>query len=338
MNRRAIGWTIGATFALLLSVIIAIGMGAASLDVHTTFSALTCRIFDSGCGAVSKKDLVIIWDIRAVRIALAILVGFGLSICGAVIQSLVRNIMADPYLLGIASGASTGAATVMVFGVAGAVGLTAGAFLGALTAITAVLALTSVAGTITAERVVFAGITIGLFMMAIMNIVIMVFGNEGAARAVMFWMLGYLGGAHWYKLVLPFLVLIFTFVFCMAIGPRLDAISLSDETARILGFNPQRLRIIAIIVVSGCVAALVAVSGTIGFVGLVIPHLARRLVGATSRSVIPVSGVLGALLLMWADTLGRTMFSPRELPIGVVTALIGTPVLMVLIRRQYRST
>ena len=124
----------------------------------------------------------------------------------------------------------------------------------------------------------------------------------------------------------------------MGIGSGLDAMSVSDETAQVSGFHPQHLRMTSMLLISACVAVLVSVAGQIGFVGLVIPHVARRLVGATNRSVIPVSALLGAILMVWADVIGRIAFQPREIPIGIITALVGTPALIALVRRQYSQS
>ncbi|WP_299293236.1 iron ABC transporter permease [uncultured Mobiluncus sp.] len=335
MNRRARIWTATLGALTIVSALLAIGVGPASVSPAATIDVLLCKL-SGNCAGVPQRDMVIVWDIRAPRVVLAGLVGIGLSISGTVIQSVVRNILADPYLLGIASGASTGAATVMVFGAVGIFGLTLGAFAGALISICAVFLLTTVGGVLTAERVVFAGIAVGLFMSALTNLVVFFYGSQASAHAVMFWMLGSLALASWNQLPIPAVITLFTIAMCVSQGPRLDAISLSDDTARALGFNPQTLRYVTITVIAGCVASLVAISGAIGFVGLVVPHIARHLVGATSRSVVPTAGALGALLLIWADAVGRVVFAPRELPIGVITALAGTPLLMLLIRKQYK--
>ena len=188
---------------------------------------------------------------------------------------------------------------------------------------------------ISARRVILAGITIGFAMTALTNLMVFASGDEGAARSVMFWMLGSLALANWDQILLPFLALLTTMIVGMGIGSGLDAMSVSDETARVSGFHPQHLRMTSMLLISACVAVLVSVAGQIGFVGLVIPHVARRLVGATNRSVIPVSAVLGATLMVWADVIGRIAFQPREIPIGIITALVGTPVLIALVRRQY---
>ncbi len=334
MNKRAILCASVGSLLLVASILAAIGTGSANISAGTTMEVFWCKL-TGNCDGVNLRQQVIIWDVRGSRVILAAIVGAGLSICGAIMQSLVRNVLADPYLLGIASGASTGAAAVLVFGIGGILGLTGGAFLGAVFATVATFTIASTAGSLTSERIILAGITVSFAMTALTNLMVFVSGNEGTSRSVMFWMLGSLVFASWDQMLLPLILVLFTLVVGMGLGSGLDAISVSDETARVSGFHPQRLRLLGVLLVSACVASLVAIAGQIGFVGLVIPHIARRLVGATNRSVIPTSAILGAMLLVWADVIGRVAFDPRELPLGIVTSLLGTPILIALVRKQY---
>lgn len=334
MNRRAVLLVIVGSLLLTVSIFAAFGIGLANISPRTVLEVFWCKISGSQ-GSFNSREEVIVWDVRGARIVLAAIVGAGLSICGAIMQSLVRNVLADPYLLGTASGASAGAATILVFGISGVFGLAGAAFIGAVVATVATFAIASTGGTLTSSRVILAGITIGFAMTALTNLMVFASGDEGAARSVMFWMLGSLALASWDQMLLPILALLVTMIVGMGIGSGLDAMSVSDETAQISGFNPQRLRLASMLLVSACIAVLVSAAGQIGFVGLVIPHAARRLVGATNRSVIPVSALLGAALMVWADVIGRIAFQPREIPLGIITALVGTPVLIALVRRQY---
>lgn len=334
MNRRAVLLVIVGSLLLTVSIFAAFDIGLANISPRTVLEVFWCKISGSQ-GSFNSREEVIVWDVRGARIVLAAIVGAGLSICGAIMQSLVRNVLADPYLLGTASGASAGAATILVFGISGVFGLAGAAFIGAVVATVATFAIASTGGTLTSSRVILAGITIGFAMTALTNLMVFASGDEGAARSVMFWMLGSLALASWDQMLLPILALLVTMIVGMGIGSGLDAMSVSDETAQISGFNPQRLRLASMLLVSACIAVLVSAAGQIGFVGLVIPHAARRLVGATNRSVIPVSALLGATLMVWADVIGRIAFQPREIPLGIITALVGTPVLIALVRRQY---
>ncbi|MGL5826708.1 MAG: FecCD family ABC transporter permease, partial [Nocardioides sp.] len=170
---------------------------------------------------------------------------------------------------------------------------------------------------------------------AITNLIVVFADSRDAVRAVVFWTLGSLGQSTWEGLPVLAGATTLTLVTLALWARQLDAISLGDDVARSLGTNPQRLRRRVVLIASFGVAAAVAVSGTIGFVGLVVPYLARRLVGATHRLVIPASALLGAGVLVWADTLARTLLAPREIPLGILTALVGTPLLMVLMRQQW---
>lgn len=320
------------------SVLLSIGMGMAELSPGTV-----TRIVLSHLGVlpadpqVNARHDAIVWQLRAPRALTAVLVGAALASAGAALQAIVRNTLADPFLLGVSSGASLGAAAVITLGAGAAVGglaLVTGAFGGALAAIALVLVLVRSGGTVLGHRLVLAGITVSFFLAAVTNLVVVASGDRDAIRAVMFWMLGSLGQSRWG--VLPWVAALVTVMIGALVlrARRLDAIALGDDVARSLGTDPQRLRTQVTCLCALGVAAAVAVSGSIGFVGLVVPHLARRLVGATHRLLLPVSALLGSLVLVWADTLARTAFSPRELPLGVLTALLGTPLLMLLIRND----
>ena len=230
---------------------------------RTVLEVFWCKISGSQ-GSFNSREEVIVWDVRGARIVLAAIVGAGLSICGAIMQSLVRNVLADPYLLGTASGASAGAATILVFGISGVFGLAGAAFIGAVVATVATFAIASTGGTLTSSRVILAGITIGFAMTALTNLMVFASGDEGAARLVMFWMLGSLALASWDQMLLPILALLVTMIVGMGIGSGLDAMSVSDETAQISGFNPQRLRLASMLLVSACIAVLVSAAGQIG--------------------------------------------------------------------------
>lgn len=336
-RRRALLWggLLGA--ATFVSILVSVGLGSAAIPPETTVRVIWHHLTRLGEVTWTVSEDNIIWLLRLPRVLLGALVGATLSVAGVAIQALVRNILADPYLLGISSGASTGAAASILFGVGSGLGvaaLTGSAFLGALGAIALVFAMARVGGRMISARLVFAGIAVGFALTAATNFMVFISDSQNGARAVLFWMLGSLGQAQWSSLpVLAVITLVATL--CLtAWSRRLDAISIGDDTARVLGTDPTRFRAIAVFVTALAVAAAVAVSGMIGFVGLVIPHLVRRLVGARHIAVIPCSALLGALLIIWADVLARTAFAPRELPLGILTALIGTPLLIMLVRRM----
>lgn len=334
-SSRLFWWLLFLSILLVVSAISTISIGLVPIPLREVWDVLYGHLAGS-TGALDSKNAVIIWEVRTPRMLLALCVGAGLSIAGVSIQAVLRNVLADPYLIGISSGASTGAAFVILgFASSAAVSLTAGAYAGSLAAILLVFTIARAGGAVTSERFIFAGIIVGFAMTALTNLLVFMSGSSHGARSVMFWMLGSLNLADWGALPIPAVALVVTLILLVLWGRRFDAISIGDDTARALGTDPDRFRVTAMAVVAACVATMVAVSGAIGFLGLVVPHISRRLVGATHRGVFVVSALLGAVLLMWSDALARTVFQPKELPIGVLTALLGTPLLLILMRRLY---
>ncbi|EPR77515.1 ABC transporter (iron.B12.siderophore.hemin), permease component [Leifsonia rubra CMS 76R] len=334
-QRRGILWILGLSIAITASAIVTVGIGPVAIAPDVVTRVIAFHLFSIG-EQIPGSDDNIVWLIRVPRVVLGILVGAALAMTGVAVQSLVRNPLADPYLLGISSGASTGAAASILFGFgagAGALALTGSAFLGAAGAIVLVFSIARLGGRLIPTRLVFAGIAVSFALAALTNFLVFASDSRDGTRAVLFWMLGSLGQARWQSLPIALAGVAIAVFFLMWWSRRLDAIAIGDDTARALGTDPTRFRAGAALVVSVVIAAAVSVSGAIGFVGLVVPHLARRLVGSTHRVSLPVAGLLGGFLLIWADALARTAFAPRELPLGVLTALIGTPLLILLVRR-----
>lgn len=335
-NRRRHALLLGTLgVALLGTSVVAVGIGPVAITPSVVTDVVLGRLGLADPEAASATDDSIVWLIRLPRVILGATVGAALALAGAVIQALVRNPLADPYLLGISSGASVGAAASILFGVGGGVlALTGSAFVGALLAIVLVLSVARIGGRLIISRLVFAGIAVGFALTALTNFLVFASESREGARAVMFWTLGSLAQSRWSSVPLAVAAVVVAAVVFIAWARRLDALAIGDDTALALGTDPTRFRSAAVVVVSLVVAVAVSVSGLIGFVGLVVPHIARRLVGASHRIVLPVSALLGALLLVCADVLARTAFAPRELPLGILTALIGTPLLIALVRRS----
>lgn len=323
--------------ALIGLSIMAVGIGPVAIS-----PALVARIVGAHLGlpieAVwSASDDSIVWLIRVPRVLLGAFVGAVLAMTGAVIQSLVRNPLADPYLLGISAGASTGAAASILFGIGsglGAIALTGSAFGGALLAVVLVITIARVGGRFVPARLIFSGIAVGFALTALTNFLVFASESRDGSRAVLFWMLGSLGQARWASVPIGLVAAVVALACFTLWSRRFDAIAISDDTALALGTNPTRFRATAVIIVCLVIAAAVSVAGLVGFVGLVVPHIVRRLVGGRHSIVIPTVAVAGALLLVAADAVARIAFAPRELPLGILTALIGTPLLVALLRRS----
>ena len=251
-------------------------------------------------------------------------------------QALTRNPLADPYLLGLSSGASVGAVVVIVLGVG--LLLPVAAFAGALVALVATLALANAAGALTPTRTVLAGLAVSAVFGAITSLVIFWSATGDSYREILNWLLGSLAGADWASVALAGGAVVVIGVPLLASARTLDAFAFGDTAAAALGVHVGRSRAWLLVGTALLTGALVAVSGAIGFVGLILPHAVRLLVGSRHRALLPLSALAGAIFLVWADTAARTLFDPRELPVGIVTALVGGPVFAVLMLRDRRLT
>ncbi|WP_301801147.1 iron ABC transporter permease [Nocardioides sp. ChNu-153] len=339
-RRRAALWTTGLGVALLVTVVIGVGAGPVGVSPGDSARIVLHHLVGlPGDVTWERRHDAIVWEIRAPRVVLGAAVGAGLALAGVVLQAMVRNILADPYVLGISSGASCGAAGAILFGVGAGFGdyaLQGSAFVGALLASLLVFLVARSSGRITSVRLLMAGVAVGYALSAATSFLIFASDSAEGSRSVMFWLLGSLGLAAWNGALAVVVVVVAATVAVLAVvGRRLDALVVGDETALTLGVHPERFRTLLLVLVSLVVGVLVAMAGSIGFVGLVVPHLARRLVGGAHRAVVPVAALLGAVLLVWADVLARTLLAPQEIPIGIITALVGAPFLLLLVRRLH---
>lgn len=277
----------------------------------------------------------IVWDLRLPRAILATLVGAGLAVTGAALQAVTRNPLADPHLLGISSGAAFGAILALLH-----TGLFLGlstvpllAFLGALAATGLVLGVANLAQATSADRMVLAGVAVSFIVMALANTMIFL-GDPKATHTVVFWMLGGLGLAQWVHLIWPLAVLVPLGLCLWLRAGDLNAMTVGDETAATLGLAVGRFRLTVFVAGAMITGVMVAFSGIIGFVGLMVPHIARMVVGGDHARVLPASAMLGAVFLLWADIAARTVLAPEDMPIGIVTGLIGGVFFVWLLRRQ----
>lgn len=306
------------------AVAVAVGVGSAGVPVA-----------EVGAGLLGRGDptaVAIVRQLRLPRALLAFLVGGSLALTGAVLQALVRNPLADPYLLGLSGGAGLGAVSAIALHAPGPWGIPAAAFAGALAAIVLVYRLALVTGTVLDARVLLlAGVVVSAFATALMG-ALMALSPAPELRNAFLWLLGGFDGASW-QAVSVFGAYAAAPVALMVLAARsLDLLALGEEPAYYLGADVERLKRALYLSASLLTAAAVAVSGTIGFVGLIVPHAVRLLWGPLHRSLLPAAFLLGGILLVMADAVARTAFAPVELPVGVVTALLGVPVFVVLVR------
>ena len=330
---------IGAGVLLLLfSISVAISVGAVSVPLHTVWSIL---INQAVPGTIeqdwSKGRAAIVWGIRFPRALLACLVGAGLAVVGGSLQAVTRNPLADPHLLGISSGAAFGA--IMVFMHTGMfwglITVPLFAFGGALAATLLVLAVSHFAAATSADRLILAGVAVSFIVMSLANVLIFL-GDPRATHTVVFWMLGGLGLAQWSHLIFPLAVLAICGAYIWLNARKLNAMTVGDETASTLGISVARFRLIIFVVGALITGVMVAFSGMIGFVGLMVPHIVRLLVGGDYARVIPASALFGAIYLLWSDIIARTFMAPEDMPIGIVTGLVGGMFFVWLLRRRAR--
>lgn len=340
-RRRTLWWVGSLSAGLVVTIVLGVSLGPVPIAPSVVWKVIGNHLIGwPGEVTWQASDDNIVWLVRFPRVLLGALVGAGLAITGVALQALVRNVLADPFVLGVSSGASTGATAAILFGVGASLGassLTGSAFIGALAATAIVLAIARSGGRLTSTRLLLAGVAVGYALSAVTSFLIFASDSREGVRAVLFWLLGSLSLARWASLPAAAVIVLASLILLVAWGRRLDAIAIGDETALALGTNPARFRIQGFVLVSICVGAVVAVSGVISFVGLVVPHVARRLVGGEHRRVLAVSALIGAIFLIWADVAARVAFQPREIPIGIVTAIVGTPFLLVLVRRFHAA-
>lgn len=324
--------------SLFMSITVAVSVGAISIPFSTVWGVIANKLFH---GAVpvdwTAGREAIIWEIRLPRSLLACLVGAGLAIVGASLQAVTRNQLADPHLLGISAGSAFGAILALLH-----TGLFLGlitvpllAFLGALIATLLVLGVSRFASATSADKLILAGVAVSFIVMSLANVLIFL-GDPRATHTVVFWMLGGLGLAQWEQLIYPLTILILCGGYLKLNATNLNAMTVGDETASTLGISVAKFRLIVFAVGALITGVMVAFSGIIGFVGLMVPHIARLFVGGNYTRVLPASALLGAVFLIWADIISRTIMSPDDMPIGIVTGLIGGFFFIWLLRNQVK--
>jgi iron complex transport system permease protein len=331
-----------AVIVILASSVLALGIGSIDISYSEIIDILFARLTgDSPPHIVNDKVVV---ELRLPRLILAFLAGAGLSLAGAVLQTVTRNPLADPYLFGISSGASFGAVLVIAATSAGAmfdglglqsglqsIGITAGAFLGSTLSVVLVISLSGMGAQI--ERMLLAGVAVS-FMFGAATSLVLYMADAQAVASLIFWTLGSFTKAHWEALWMPVLVIVVCISIFFANQRRLQVMLAGDESAISLGVEVKRLRISMLLLSSLLTATLVANCGGIGFVGLMVPHIVRRLLEGRSKHLMVACVLFGGCFMVWVDVLARTVIENNELPIGVITAAIGSAFFLLVLRRR----
>lgn len=331
-----------AVACVALSIPAAITLGTADITITEVTQVLRSAITGQPATDVASGTIHIVWDLRLPRVLLAATVGAGLALLGGLMQTLVRNPLADPYILGISSGASVGAAAVILFNVFslrtvfGAQAVSIAGFTGALIATLVVYLLSRTDSGLSPHRLILGGVALGFMFSAITSLLIFL-GMPHAAGSVLFWILGGLGRAAWNTLAIPVVLCVAVSVYAIGRSGWLNALAMGDDVATSLGVPVTRFRAELFFASALLTGVFVAISGAIGFVGLILPHFARLLVGSDHRRMLFVAMPLGALFLIWADVFARTIAAPQVLPVGVITALVGGPVFIILLIGKTRS-
>ncbi|NEB15054.1 FecCD family ABC transporter permease [Streptomyces coelicoflavus] len=317
-------------------MIVAIGVGAVNVPVGDVWHIVVHHVTGSGTAPADPALDQIVWNFRAPRVVLAALAGAGLAVSGAVLQSAVSNPLADPTVLGFSYGATLGAVLAITLGgsvAAAGLGVSTAAFLGAMVAGALVFALGQRRGRMAPTRLVLAGVAVGYVFLSATSFV-QLHASPNELRTVLFWTLGSVAGAQWDQLPTVAVVVIATTILLTLFGRRLNVLLAGDESATALGVDVNRLRLVLLVLSALLTGTVIAVAGGIGFVGLMIPHLVRLSTGADHRRLLPLTALLGAVYLVLVDLLSRTLDRPNELPLGILTALLGAPFFLWLLRRN----
>lgn len=330
--------------SLIIGIIVSIPLsmlfGSASLDLKSVVGVMLYKLNPSNYPLESKTFETIVWNLRFPRILLAIAVGSGLSLGGVTMQAITRNIMAEPYTLGVASGAAAFAA-FYISRIEGSVesllGVNAFAFLGAIVSMILIFTLSSGKKYASNFKLILTGIIIGLVFDAFRQLIISTTVNPNKVNNIVLWSMGGFGAARWNNILPPILVTLFAFIVFMLLAEKMNLLSVGDQTAITLGVSLKSFQRTLILVTSLLTGTIVSSCGIISFVGLIVPHIVRKLVGSNHRKVVPVCALLGAFLLIWTDVLARTVIAPQELSITVLTSLVGGPCLVYLMLKDVKS-
>ncbi|MEI6881462.1 MAG: iron ABC transporter permease [Bacteroidota bacterium] len=325
---------------LILAILLSVSFGSVNIDIRLVWQVVFSKFFEIGIDIDNNNIETIIWFHRFPRALLSCIVGMGLALIGVVLQATVKNPLADPQLLGVSSGASAGAVLSIITGSTSFIGInstTFFAFIGGLLSFYSVLMIANYKGKLTPLRLVLAGVALSYFCSSVTSFLTLQSRDIGEIKSIQFWLLGGLSGAEWSQVAIASIVVFSVTIVFLVLSRYLNVMTLGDDTAKTLGVNITVIRRLNIILCAFVIAVIVSISGTIGFVGLVIPHTVRIIWGANHQTVLPISVLVGGIFLILCDLLSRIVLAPEELPIGIITALIGAPFFIWLMLRNQNN-
>ncbi len=338
MTKRSVKKTAFVLFfplGLIILVLVSTSLGHINVPVVNILKILTAKVLgqETAISGVNELQVTVVWDVRLPRILMAATVGGGLALSGAIFQGLLLNPLADPYTLGVSAGAAFGACLVMLFQISlvGLYTVSLFAFLGGLGTLVFVIYLSSTAGGISSNNLILSGVIVSAILSA--GISFLKYLAQENVSIMIFWLLGSFASSTWTELWLTLTLVCGGFILCLYFARDMNLICLGSRIASSLGVNTTILRVILLVTASFIAAICVSVSGIIGFIGLLVPHMTRGILGPDHQFIIPVSLFFGALLLLGADTVTRALL-PTEVPIGVLTALIGGPFFCYIFRKR----
>ncbi len=325
----------------VVSIVAGVGLGPVKIDFMVVWQIIVSKLFSVELTDVKVNTVKIVWALRLPRVLLGFVVGAGLALAGVAIQSFTRNPLSEPYILGVSSGASAGAVMVVLNGamvsVLGRFALPIGAFIGAIVSLVVVYSLAKTREGIIPIRLILVGIAVSSMFMALTNYLVFNARTDSGVRNATFWMMGSLAGSKWAYLWTPLTILILAFLVLMILHRAMNTMLLGESTSIVLGMNIKRTRKIIVVISALLAGSIVSVSGSIGFVGLIIPHIVRNLIGSDHKYVIPSAILMGGIFIVFSDVAARLLVAPQELPIGIVTALLGAPYFVYLVRKNQYS-
>lgn len=338
-NHRFLFKLAAMAIAASLSIVLAVCLGTVKIAPAEALQILLYKAFQLAPGdtvfQLSATHADIIWKLRLPRVLMAAIVGAGLAVCGTAMQSSVQNPLADPYILGISAGASLGATfSILIQAAAGGMGTAFWAFAGALAACLLVMTLSTIGGQMSTIKMILAGTIANALFIALSNCIVYLAGNAEGIRTVTFWTMGSLAAAKWHNLALPFAGVLAGCLFFLAQSRNLNTMLLGEEAAITLGIDLAKVRRNNLIMTALVTGLIVATCGVIAFVGLIIPHIVRGFVGSDHRRLLPAVILTGMLFLIWADVLARSILPSGELPIGIITAIIGAPFFLYILYKN----